>query len=313
MCVVTRVQHAHRDNLPWLILLIKDRIVYNAFLYLLKVQTYTRWLCLLLASVLGPCRSMATFARICSLATLSLNLLLMRWRCDTRLNFCLGSIWTDKLLCKLIGRGITSKDSLMKLGSIVSAFIIFCNYWSIVTIARFRPGVFSGCINRSLVQKVLQQSLLVKWSLIHILWSFIRRLLLGYWWIKIVWYKVLYNRGHWLCFLAWVVCIIRNYAQAFYGRTDISCIRWLITTYHSYWRIISPMVMLLNCVIVSWYNYRLILSAYSTVYLRTKIRSWLVLTNNGNVMRFLSAVATWGRCQLGWSTFVLCAWCLCII
>jgi hypothetical protein len=77
--VVTRVQYAHRDYLAGLILLIKDRVVYNAFLYLLKVQTDTRGLCLLLlASVLGPCRPMTAFTSIGSLAALSLNLLLMR-------------------------------------------------------------------------------------------------------------------------------------------------------------------------------------------------------------------------------------------
>lgn len=77
--MVTRIQYAHRDYLAWLILLIKDRVVYNAFLYLLEVQADTRRLCLLLlASVLGPCRSMATFTCICSLAALPLNLLLMR-------------------------------------------------------------------------------------------------------------------------------------------------------------------------------------------------------------------------------------------
>ncbi len=183
----------------------------------------------------------------------------------------------------------------MKFGSIVPAFIIFCNYWSIVTIARFGSGVFTRCIYRCLVKEVLQQSLLVKWSLIHILRSFIRRLLLGDWGIKIVWYEVLYNRGHWLWFLAWIVCIIRNYAQAFNWWTNISCIRWLLTTNHTYWRIISPMMMLLNCVIVSWYNYWLILSPYSTVYLGTKVGSRLVLANYGNVVRFLSAVTTWCR------------------
>jgi hypothetical protein len=183
----------------------------------------------------------------------------------------------------------------MKFGSIVSAFIIFCNYWSIMTIARFRSGVFRRCIYRSLVQQVLKQSLLVEWSLIHILLTFIRRLLLRDWGIKVVWYEVLYNRGHWLCFLAWIVCIIWNYAQAFNRRTDIRCIRWLLATDHTNGRIISPMVMLLNCVIVSWYNYRLILSPYSTVYLGPKIRSGLVLANYGYVVRFLSTVTAWSR------------------
>jgi len=183
----------------------------------------------------------------------------------------------------------------MKFGSIVSAFIIFCNYWSIMTIARFRSGVFSRCIYRSLVQQVLKQSLLIKWSLIHILWSFISRLLLSDWGIKVVWDEVLYNRGHWLCFLAWIVCIIWNYAQAFNRRTYICCVRWLLASDHTNGRIISPVVMLLNCVIVSWYNYRLILSPYSTVYLGPKIRSGLVLANYGYVVRFLSAVTTWSR------------------
>jgi hypothetical protein len=39
--VVARIQYAHRDYLAGLILLIKDRIVYNAFLYLLEVQADT--------------------------------------------------------------------------------------------------------------------------------------------------------------------------------------------------------------------------------------------------------------------------------
>lgn len=80
--MITRVQYIHGDYLPWLILLIKHRIVYNAFLYLLKVQTYTRGLSLLLSSVLGSGWSMPTFTCISSLTTLPLNLLLMRRRCN---------------------------------------------------------------------------------------------------------------------------------------------------------------------------------------------------------------------------------------
>ena len=152
MGVITRVQYTHCDYLPWLILLIKHRIVYNAFLYLLKVQTYTRWLCLLLSSVLGSGWSMASFTSISSLTTLSLNLLLMRRRCNPWLDFSLSTSRTDKLFCKLIGWGIASEDSLMQFGSIVPAFIIFCNYWSIVTIARFGSGVFSRCVYRCLVK-----------------------------------------------------------------------------------------------------------------------------------------------------------------
>ena len=152
MSVVTRVQHTHRDYLPWLVLLVQHRIVYDSFLYLLKVQANTWGLGLLLPRVLRPCWSMATFTCICPLTALSLHLLLMRRRCDPWLNFCLCASRTYKLFCKLIGGSIPSKDCLMKLGSIVSAFIVFSNNWSIVTVSRFRPDVFSWCVDSSLIQ-----------------------------------------------------------------------------------------------------------------------------------------------------------------
>lgn len=255
---------------------------------------------------------MASFAAN-SLAALSQNLLLVRWGGDSTLNLSLCSSRTDEFFPKFIGSIVSSENGLMKLRAIVSAFAIFSNNWSIVAISRFWSRILCRNIHCSLVKQMLKQCLLIYWCWIHVWISFVSWLLSRDWRIHIIWYKILDHWSNRLSLLAWVV---RYNTQAFHWWSNIFrvCL-WLVTPANNAnrWVITAMMMLLLNSIVACRYYNWLILSSNSAIYLWSYIGSRLVLAYNRNVMRFLSAVATWGWCQLGRTTLVLSTRCMGIV